>query len=173
MGVRQNVAMSTPGPLSPRGRIQPALPKGEEVASYETYAAAQQAVDDLVKADFPVQDVSIVGTGLKSVERVTGKLTWGRAAGAGAISGLWLGLFFGVVLLLFTPDGSGVLTAAIGAALIGAAFGMLFAIASYAITRRVRDFTSTQAVIASSYSLVVRDEVAAKARNLLGTAPTL
>lgn len=166
--------MSTPNsPLGARRPLQPALPKGEEVASYETYAEAQQAVDALVKADFPVKEVSIVGNDLKSVERVTGKLTWGRAAGAGAISGLWLGLFFGVVLLLFTPEAAGALTAALGAALIGAAFGMLFGIGSYAITRRVRDFTSTQTVLASTYSLVVNPDSAGRARNLLGTAPAL
>ena len=166
--------MSTPGsPLSPRGLVQPALPKGEVVASYETYSEAQQAVDRLVKVDFAVQDVSIVGNDLKSVERVTGKLTWGRAAGAGAISGLWLGVFFGVVLLLFSPEAPNIFSVALGAALIGAAFGMLFGLASYGLTRRVRDYTSTQAVIASTYSLVVKPESAAKARNLLGTAPQL
>jgi len=168
------MSMSTPNqPLGSRRAVAPALPKGEVVASYETYLEAQNAVDTLVKADFPVREVSIVGHELKSVERVTGKLTWGRAAGAGAVSGLWLGLFFGVVLLLFTPEAAGAFSAALGAALIGAAFGMLFAIASYAITRRVRDFTSTQAVIASSYALVVKPESAGRARNLLGTAPAL
>ncbi len=151
----------------------PTLPKGEVVASYETYFDAQQAVDRLVKADFPVEDVSIVGNDLKSVERVTGKLTWGRAAGAGALSGLWLGVFLGVVLLLFSPDNPNLLSVAAGAAMLGAAFGMLFAIASYAFTRRIRDYTSTQAVIATSYTLVVKSESSSRAANILGTAPQL
>ncbi len=151
----------------------PTLPKGEVVASYETYFDAQQAVDRLVKADFPVEDVSIVGNDMKSVERVTGKLTWGRAAGAGALSGLWLGVFLGVVLLLFSPDNPNLLSVAAGAAMLGAAFGMLFAIASYAFTRRIRDYTSTQAVIATSYTLVVKSESSSRAANILGTAPQL
>lgn len=151
----------------------PTLPKGEVVASYETYFDAQQAVDQLVKADFPVKDVSIVGNDMKSVERVTGKLTWGRAAGAGALSGLWLGVFLGVVLLLFSPDNPNLLSVAAGAAMLGAAFGMLFAIASYAFTRRIRDYTSTQAVIATSYTLVVKSESSSRAANILGTAPQL
>ncbi len=141
------------------------------MGSYETYTAAQQAVDRLVKADFSVQDVSIVGNDLKSVEHVTGRLTYGKAAGAGALSGLWMGLFFGVVLLLFSPASPNVLGVAMAAALIGAGFGMLFGLASYALTRRIRDFTSTRAVIASNYTLVVKPESAARAQNILGSAP--
>jgi hypothetical protein len=142
------------------------------VASYETYLQAQQAVDRLVKADFSVKDVSIVGNDLKSVEHVTGRLTYGRAAGAGALSGLWMGVFIGIVLLLFSPASSNVYGVALAAALIGAGFGMLFGLASYALTRRIRDFTSTRAVIASTYTLVVQPETAARAQNILGGSIT-
>jgi hypothetical protein len=138
------------------------------VGSYETYLQAQQAVDRLVKADFSVKDVSIVGNDLKSVEHVTGRLTYGRAAGAGALSGLWMGMFIGVVLLLFSPASANVYGVALAAALIGAGFGMLFGLASYALTRRIRDFTSTRAVIASTYTLVVQPETAARAQSILG-----
>jgi hypothetical protein len=162
--------MSSTSPFGGRP-AEPALPRGEVVASYDTYLQAQQAVDQLVKADFSVQDVSIVGNDLKSVEHVTGRLTYGKAAGAGALSGLWMGLFFGIVLLLFAPASPNVLGVALAAALIGAGFGMLFGLASYAITRRVRDFTSTRAVVASSYALVVKPETAARAQNILGSAP--
>ncbi len=165
-----NWGMTSTSPFSPRP-AEPALPRGEVVGSYETYTQAQQAVDRLVKADFSVQDVSIVGNDLKSVEHVTGRLTYGKAAGAGALSGLWMGLFIGIVLLLFSPANPGVLGVAFAAALIGAGFGMLFGIASYAATRRIRDFTSTRAVIASNYTLVVKPETAARAQNILGTVP--
>ena len=57
----------------------PKLPKGEPVATYETYDEAQKAVVTLAEADFPVTQVSIVGNELTSVERVTGKLTSARA----------------------------------------------------------------------------------------------
>jgi len=39
---------------------------------YEHYVKAQQAVDYLSDQDFPVQNLEIVGTELRSVERVTG-----------------------------------------------------------------------------------------------------
>ncbi|WP_286278024.1 general stress protein [Naasia aerilata] len=166
--------MTTPSPFSARPQQQqPTLPRGEVVGTYETYADAQQAVDKLVKADFSVKDVSIVGNDLKSVEHVTGRLTYGKAAGAGALSGLWMGVFIGIVLVLFSPASPGVLGVALAAALIGAGFGMILAIASYAVTRRVRDFTSTRAVIAANYTIVVQSDTAARAQNILGRGDDL
>lgn len=142
------------------------MPRGEVVATFETYPEAQAAVDVLARADFPVAQVSIVGSDLKTVERVTGKLTWGRVAAAGAASGVWLGIFLGLLLLIFSPATSfGVLLAAL---LLGAGFGILFGLVSYAITRRRRDYTSMTQVLATSYSIIVDPELANRARNLLG-----
>jgi hypothetical protein len=158
--------MSTPGPLNGRGRILfPTLPRGEVVANFESYPEAQQAVDVLARADFPVDKVSIVGSDLKSVERVTGKLTWGRVALAGAASGAWLGIFFGLLLIIFSPTVS--LAFVLAALLIGAGFGMLFGVVSYAINRRRRDYTSVMQVIATSYSVLVDSELGNRAHNLL------
>lgn len=162
--------MSTQSPLGGRNRGPfPTLPKGEVVATYETYPEAQQAVDVLARADFPVAKVSIVGSDLKSVERVTGKLTWGRVAVAGAASGAWLGIFFGLLLVIFSPAVS--LGFVLAAVLIGAGFGMLFGIVSYAINRRTRDYTSVMQVIATSYSVLVDHELVNRARNLLNGEP--
>ncbi|CAM5277106.1 general stress protein [Leifsonia shinshuensis] len=159
--------MTTPSPLGGRNRtLFPTMPRGEIVAAYETYVDAQQAVDVLARADFPVDKVSIVGSDLKSVERVTGKLTWGRVALAGAASGAWLGIFFGLLLLIFSPTVSYAFV--IAAVLIGAGFGMLFGIVSYAINRRRRDYTSVMQVIATSYSVLVDPDLVNRARNLLG-----
>jgi hypothetical protein len=159
--------MTTPSPFRGRASAQsPVLPKGEIVATYETYAEAQKAVDTLAKADFPVKELSIVGSDLKTVERVTGKLTWGRVALAGAASGAWLGVFFGLLFFLFSPDGTG-LPFLFAAILMGAGFGMLFGLVSYGLNRRRRDFTSTMQVIASNYQVIVNSELLNKARNLL------
>lgn len=158
--------MSTQGPFSGRNRILfPTLPRGEVVATFETYDDAQQAVDVLARADFPVDKVSIIGSDLKSVERVTGKLTWGRVALAGAASGAWLGIFFGLLLLIFSPSVSYAFVVA--AVLIGAGFGMLFGVVSYAINRRRRDYTSVMQVIATSYSVLVDPDLVNRARNLM------
>ncbi|MGH8964001.1 MAG: general stress protein, partial [Actinomycetes bacterium] len=68
---------------------------------FDKYPDAQKAVDYLSDHEFPVQNCLIVGTDLKQVERVTGRLTWGRVATGGALSGVWLGLFIGLVFALF------------------------------------------------------------------------
>jgi hypothetical protein len=169
--------MTSQGPLGGRSRqVPPTVPRGEVVATFETYPEAQSAVDVLARADFPVAQVSIVGSDLKTVERVTGKLSWGRVAAAGAASGVWLGIFLGLLLLIFSPATNlGVLLAAL---LLGAGFGIMFGLVSYAITRRRRDYTSLTQVLAASYSIIVDPELANRARNLLvdegigsGTAP--
>ena len=115
--------------------------------------------------------LSIVGNDLKTVERVTGKLSYGRAALAGAASGAWLGLFFGLVLTIFspiTPESIGFVGAAL---LIGAGFGMIFGIVTYAINRRRRDFTSTHQVIARNYQIIIDPELTAKAQQTLQHHP--
>uniref|UniRef100_UPI00356AED0A general stress protein n=1 Tax=Actinotalea sp. TaxID=1872145 RepID=UPI00356AED0A len=84
----------------------PTPPQGEQIASYATYLEAQRAVDHLSDKEFPVQHVTIVGTDLAMVERVTGRLTYSRVAIAGLASGAWFGLFVGLLLSLFSSDGS-------------------------------------------------------------------
>ena len=162
---------NTQSPFSAaRGVAFPTLPTGETVATFGSYQEAQAAVDKLADSEgFPVQSTSIVGSDMKSVERVTGRLSWGRAAAGGAATGLWFGLLLGIVTTLFTPPtanyGVGYL---FGAVLLGAAFGMGFGLISYALTRKRRDFSSVMQVVASSYSVVVAPEVANRARNVLG-----
>jgi hypothetical protein len=160
---------NTQGPFGTSRRLSfPKPPSGDVIATYDSYEGAQEAVDRLAHADFPVREASIVGNDMKSVERVTGRLSWGRAAGAGAASGLWLGLFLGLVTLFFSTRANPGVGYLFGAVLLGAAFGMLFGLISYALTRRRRDFSSVMQVVASSYSLVVDPEVANRARNVLG-----
>ena len=76
------------------------------VARFDDYESAQRAVDRLSDDGFPVEKLDIVGSGLRLVERVTGRLTRSRAAGAGALSGMWAGLLFGILLGLFTSGHS-------------------------------------------------------------------
>ncbi|WP_448810566.1 general stress protein [Agromyces bauzanensis] len=161
--------MSNQSPFGGRmARAYPTLPKGETVASFETYAEAQAAIDALAKADFPVKELAIVGTDLTSVERITGKLSWGRAAGAGALSGAWFGTFLGLLFFIFAPTGAslGILGSAI---LIGAGFGMIFSVVSYSANRRRRDFTSVAQVLATRYLIIAEPAHVARARQVLGT----
>ncbi len=158
--------MSNLNPSRGRGRAAtlPAAPPGHPIASYRTYLEAQRAVDYLSDEKFPVQHVSIVGNDLKMVERVTGRLTYGRVALAGAFSGAYFGGFVGLLLGLFNDDW-GILVPAI---LIGAAFGMIFGVLSYAATGGRRDFTSTSQIVAAQYAVWCADEQAAEALQVLG-----
>ncbi|MFZ7088300.1 general stress protein [Curtobacterium sp. RRHDQ10] len=160
--------MSTQSPFGRTNAAFPSLPRGDVLGTYETYPEAQRVVAKLAESDFPVGQLSIVGNDLKTVERVTGKLTYGRAAIAGAVSGLWLGLFFGIVLTLFSRGTSGVTIFA--AAVIGAAFGMLYGVVSFSITKRQRDFTSVHQVLATNYQIVVDPQLSGRAQQILGTA---
>jgi hypothetical protein len=157
--------MSNQSPFGRRNPVLPSIPKGDVLGTYETYLEAQSIVDRLAKADFEVKQLSIVGNDLKTVERVTGKLTYGRAALAGALSGAWFGLFFGILLILFAASTALGLVAA--AALIGAGFGMLLSLVGYAINRRRRDFTSTHQVLASNYQIIIDPSLTAKAQSVL------
>lgn len=137
------------------------------LGTYDTYPDAQSVVDRLSKADFEVARLSIVGNDLKTVERVTGRLTYAKAALAGAASGAWLGLFFGLILTIFTPPTPQTFGFVIAALLIGAGFGAIFGIVGYAINRRRHDFTSTHQVLASSYQIIIDPELTAKAQDVL------
>jgi hypothetical protein len=158
--------MTNQSPFTRRARLLPSIPKGDVLGSYDTYPEAQQVVDRLAHGDLDVSKVSIVGSDLKTVERVTGKLSYGRVAGAGAASGAWFGLFLGL-LLTFVTNSPNVLLYAFAAIVIGAGFGMLFGIVSYAITRRTRDFTSTHQVLASRYEIIVDPSLTLRAQETL------
>lgn len=145
------------------------LPKGETVGSYSSYLDAQKAVDYLADQQFPVQLVSIIGNDLKTVERVTGRLTYPRVALSGALSGAWFGLFVGLLLSLF---GGGQTYATIISSIgLGVCFWVLFGIIGYAMQRGKRDFTSTSQVIAASYDVIVAPEASGDAKRLLQQLP--
>jgi len=133
----------------------PTPPQGEPIAAYATYAQAQRAVDHLSDEHFPVENITVVGEGLQLVERVTGRLTYPRAAGAGALSGAWFGLFIGLLLSIFGGGGTG-FGFVIAAVILGIAFGVLFGVISYALTGGRRDFTSFSQMVARRYVVLCR-----------------
>lgn len=139
---------------------------GETIARYAEYEAAQKAVSRLIAADVPARDIAIVGIGLRSVERVTGRLGYAAAARSGAVNGLLLGLLFSAVLMLGTT--SVPIQAFIGVMFVGVAVGMLLSIVAYSFVRRRRDYASVVQVIADHYDVTVAAAGAQKARQVLG-----
>lgn len=144
---------------------------GETVASFPTYEGAQKAVSALISSDVPARDIAIVGSGLRSIERVTGKLGYATAARQGAINGLLLGLFFSAIFVL--GNSAVPVSVFVGVLFIGVALGMLMSIAAYAIVRRRRDFASVMQVVADHYDVTVLPTSIHRAREILGPGVTI
>ena len=148
-----------------------ALEFPQSLGVYDDYAAAQQAVDFLSDHQFPVQNCMIVGTDLKQVERITGRLTTGKVALGGALTGLWLGVFVGLIFTLFDKSGNNALATVLSTALFGIVFGLVWALVGYAATRGHRDFSSVRAVVATRYEVLVEHKLLLRAQELLAQLP--
>lgn len=158
-----------PTPTMPTAQFSLEYPRS--VGVYDDYLQAQQVVDYLSDQQFPVQNIALVGTDLKSVERVTGRLTRAKAATAGALSGLWIGLFVGIAFSLFSNHGQ--LGFLITTPLLGAVFMLVWSQIGFTAATRggTRDFTSASQIIATRYEVLVEHRVAEQARQLLTTMP--
>ncbi|WP_324275960.1 general stress protein [Blastococcus brunescens] len=137
---------------------------GVQVGSFDTYERAQEAVDYLSDQKFAVENVTIVGSDLRSVEKVTGRLTMGRAVAAGAAAGAWWGLFVGLLLGIFSTDGSGWIGSVLSGLLVGLVFGAVFGAIGYAATQGRRDFVSTRTIVAGRYDVLCNPAHAEEAR---------
>jgi hypothetical protein len=144
----------------------PTPPSGWPIGSYATYGEAQQAVDFLADSEFAVSDVTIVGVDLMLVERVIGRLSWGRVLGTGAVSGAWFGLFAGLLLGLFVNQGGFALQLLTGLVL-GVLSGLMFAAIGYGMSRGRRDFSSASQLVAGRYDVLCQPRTAEQGRDLL------
>lgn len=145
---------------------------GEPLAQFTNYREAVSFVEKMIEDGFPARFISIVGTDLRSVETVKGKLGYGRVSMSGALTGSWLGMFFG---LIFGAAGSEqVLIANVGAGIvIGAGAGMLLNIVRFGLTKNRRGFISAQAVVAKSYQVTVPKEQVQLAKKTIGATKTV
>jgi hypothetical protein len=139
------------------------------IGVYETYSEAERAVDYLSDNGFPVERVAIIGSDVKLVEQVVGRLNYGgaalRGAGSGALTGLLIGWLFGI-FNWFEPITSA-FWLAIDGLWFGAVVGALWGLLLHAMTHGRRDFDSVAGLSADRYEVLVDDEVAAKAASLL------
>ncbi|WP_168627003.1 general stress protein [Cryobacterium sp. BB307] len=144
----------------------------EEVAQtplreFSNYREAAALVDKLSDDGFDVSRLRIVGTGLRSVEQITGRMTVAKAAGMGAIGGAWFGLLIGVIFGLFVI-GIAWWAVLLFSVLLGALWGAIFGAIGQWSTRGQRDFSSVKTMEASSYSVMVDVTHADEARRMLG-----
>jgi hypothetical protein len=143
------------------------MPTGVVIASYDTYAQAQRAVDYLADNAFPVDKLTIVGNDLHLVEVVTGRLTWPKVLLGGAASGAWIGLFVGLLIGLFANDTASWFVSLFGGLVLGIAWGVALAAVAYASTRGQRDFSSVPGLSATQFDIVATLDVADRAREAL------
>ncbi len=140
------------------------------VATYDVYEHAQRAVDFLSDEKFPVERVQIVGTDLRMVEQVVGRLNWWRAIVSGAATGAWIGLFVGLLMSILVRDlslGNTILTGLLN----GLVFGAVFAAVSYALSGGRRDFVSRSRIVPTRYDVLVETSHADQARDVLARLP--
>ena len=144
----------------------------QSVHSSTSYKDAEHAVDWLSDHEFPVERVSIVGTGLRYVEQVSGRMTTGRATLLGTGYGALIGLVWGLVFaLLFTFD-SGSFWGLLGfSVILGAVFGALTGAIGHSASGGERDFSSSSDTRADHYEVQVDDGYAAEAQRVLATMP--
>lgn len=140
------------------------------VATYDNYLEAERAVDYLSDNDFPVERAAIVGTGLKTVEQIAGRLTTGRAALLGAGQGAMIGLLFGLLFGIFF-NGVDFLGVVLYGLVAGVIFGATFGAIGQGMQGGRRDFASVQTMQAERYELQVDHEVSARANQLLAEMP--
>ena len=160
---------SRPMQVAPNAAILP-LKYPQSVAVFDTYEEAQKAVDYLADERFPVQNLAIVGTDLKLVERVLGRRGWPQVVASGSLSGVGTGLIVGLFMMLLYPNLTlGV--ALLGGLVIGIAMGLLSASMAHASTRGQRDFSSVTATVATRYEVLGEHNVVQSARELLANMP--
>jgi hypothetical protein len=142
-----------------------------ECASYDE---AQRVVDFLSDREIEVSGIQIVGSDLRLVETVTGRMSFGRAAAAGMVTGAWFGLLIGMLLGLFAnPDQDpGWTTLLLLGLLWGAAFGIVYGLIAHAATRGRRDFSSRSKLEASQYQVTCPVPVFGQVRQALAEMPT-
>ena len=153
----------------PIGTDDVAGPGRVTIRDCPSYEDAQRAVDYLADHEFAVQHVQIIGTDLRMVETVTGRMSYGRAAGGGMLSGAWFGLLVGFLIALFSKDDTQFWSLVMTGLLLGAIFGIVFGLVAYALTGGKRDFTSRSQTVAGTYAVTCTQEHAAEARTTLGS----
>ena len=144
------------------------MPKGQVIGKFTEYAEAVSFVEALINHGFPSGAIAIVGKDLRSVERVRGKMTYGRIAISGAMTGSWLGLIIGLFVGSSAPaDASPSTGSMFSYVLIGAGIGMLINLLRFGIARNRRGFISQSSVVAGKYEVQVPSDLADQAERAI------
>ncbi len=136
-------------------RTFPVQRAGEQVSlgAFATYAEAQSMVDYLADHHFEVETTQIIGSDLRMVEQITGRLNWPRAVLSGMARGAWFGVFVGLLLSVLTT--TTFLRAMVLGLVWGVLFGGAFAAVGYGLSGGRRDFISSSATVPGRFEVLV------------------
>jgi hypothetical protein len=143
----------------------PPPPPGEVVATFLTYDEAVAYVDNLIEKEFPPTAIAIVGTELRSVERVRTRVNYSTVALRGALTGAWLGFIIGFV---FVPTMLTSVEGTLTMALVGSGVGILLNVLRFSLARRKRGFASVAQFVAKEYQVQIQGDLVGKAKQLSG-----
>ena len=137
------------------------------VGRFTTYRDAKRAVDTLRVARIPERRITVLGRGLRWNPPITG----GRAAQLGATLGAVVSAV--TVLVFWATDGLSAgfswVSALVAALAMGAAAGLLLAVAMWRATRDTGKFPETGSADVERYDVLVDRGDAGRARELLGS----
>jgi hypothetical protein len=140
---------------------------GVPVEQFLRYEDAERAVNFLSTQGVPLEHTMIVGSNLRLVESVMGRLTWPRAALGGAGSGAWFGLFAGILLSLFTLTARSALAVIIACISYGVLFGIAWGLVAWAFARGRHEYVSLSQIVPERYELMTDPTVADRVRRTL------
>lgn len=142
----------------------------QSVGVYGKYAEAQKAVDFLADEKFPVENLAIVGTELKLVERVTGRKNWRTVLLGSLNTGITTGLLVGILIGLFSPQSNiwAMMLVALGVSIV---LNLVFAAIGYSLSGGKRDFRSITQTVPTKYEILCEHKVAGQAREMLLRMP--
>jgi len=141
------------------------LPSAEIIAKFDTYDAAVEHVEKLLSGEFPVRQIAIVGRGVRTVERMRGRIGYPRIALSGAINGSLIGLVFHIFTSGAT-DAGGYASTLITFAGIGAMANLI----RFSISRNKRSFTAQSSIIADSYEIQIPKDLKAQSEDAIAKA---
>lgn len=153
-------------------RFAAAIPSGHVLAEVSSHAEAGEVVAKLVAGEFPPREISIIGIDLKLVERIRGRLGYGRVALSGAIAGSWIGLLF-AILFGVGISGSGDSPASFAPAqffaaiVVGVGLGILANVLRFTFSSAKPTYLSSSFPVAQRYQVIVPTERATEAVRLL------
>ena len=138
------------------------LPSAEIIAKFDTYEAAAAHVEKMLTGDFPVKQIAIVGRGVRTVERLRGKIGFPRVALSGALNGAVIGLIWHTFTSTATDAGSYASTV-----VTFAGIGMMANLIRFSFTRNKRSFTGQNSFIADSYEIQIPKDLKAQSEDAL------